>query len=350
MKNLISLRDDNERALTYTLGYVIANSHHLSRKLLKHALGKDVSRRITSVEIEPSIPELHSRYDILVRVDNKPRLIVEGKRHRETPSLAQCWKYVKYLKTEGNQTQAAQRLLLVFDWLQEDEIAREMSKLRQQLDKKLKRSQQVWRTKAEHYVRYLTWDQIWEWCECILRADKSALCESEAKLLADYKNYLELDRYGHECLDSLALDRGKQLRHVFHELEKIRMRYDMTLNRIPGQGDGNQDCLYAWGESTRSYQEGFFGYKKGIHNIFGLVFRWRGKAVREAYIYITLPRKRELPRKLQSALEGSCIDGEYRSGEWWFMLDLSGRDRVDEAIHRLAGNGFFRTAIQKAQS
>ena len=341
----MALRDDNEKALTYTLGYVLANSYRLRDRFLRFSFGRSLMKQGICFEIEPSIPEFHSRYDILVRLDNRPRLIIEGKRHREKPYVEQCWKYIRYLRKKGNQTRDSQRLLLVFDWLQEDEIKDEIAKVKEQLNERLKKDQQTWRSHAEQYIRYLTWDEIWTWCEDILKKNRFSPCDEEGGLLTDYKNYLESDRYGHEHLDSLDLDCGEQLKTAFRSMEEVRMRHGGTLKRIPVQNDDGEDYLYAWGEDDpRRHHEGFCGYKKGIKHVFGILFRWRRRSMKEALIYVALPRKMHLSRTLQCALQRDFEDAEYRNGKWCFNLDLRSKNGIDELINGLDEKGFFRAA------
>ena len=48
IRNLIALRDENERALTYTLGYVIAKSFHFCKRFIEHALEESVEPKDVS--------------------------------------------------------------------------------------------------------------------------------------------------------------------------------------------------------------------------------------------------------------------------------------------------------------
>jgi hypothetical protein len=354
IRNLIALRDEDEKALTYTLGYAIANSPHLRKELLKYALDEQVSSQDISIEIEPTIHEFHSRYDILIRIDGLPRLIIEGKRCKTKPKPEQCKKYIDYLRKY--QTKGRQRLLLIFDWFEEEQITEIVNRIKNQLNKKLRKAQRLWRVKAECYVWSLTWDKIWEWCEGILEDNKFSLLEDEKKLLEQYHEYLELDRYGHASLDSLELDLGKQLKNVLKRLEEIRIKYDKSLKKIPTQWESNEDYLYSGGENTKNCKKGYIGYKRGIKHVFGVSFCWRGKSLKEAYLYITLPIPRKaLPtRKLQLVFDElrEAKLGKYRpqDGEYRFNLDLNNPKKdIGELLDKLDKSGFFKQAIEEGK-
>lgn len=349
VKNLLSLRDENEKALTYTLGYIIAKSPNFRKMLFRKVLEKQIKGNDISIEIEQTEKELTSRYDILIRANGKPRLIIEGKIYSTKPKPDQCIKYVNCFIE--NPTNGNQRLLLVYDLISKESQEKQTAKIKEELKKNFNRRHKAWRAKPSHYVRDTTWDDIWGWCETILKKKSDTFIEGEKELLINYKNYLELDRYEYASINDLDLREKRQLKNAINEIDNISRHCPAYIEKIPAQNRTKSTShLYCVGENKKGqYKEGFVGYKHGVRHVFGTLFRWKNNILKELYIYFILPTNiNKLGFKMNRVVSQLNqqrllkINKEYGRYE----ISMMKEEKIDlSQIELLNRNGFFNKAV-----
>lgn len=349
VKLLFALPDNNEKALTYALGYAIANSELLRNKVLRHAL-HGIPRGQLNVDIERACEDRRcerqdgSRYDVRISVDGRPRVIIEGKIGRKGPEFEQCLKYVQDLRAIKPHS-GRQSLLLVFDKLEEDAFNEQICVIKEQIDCHLRQGndRMPWRGKAEHYFcRPLTWGIINEWCEGLI----SKTIDDERRLLEDYCKYLDLDRYAHYPLRGSGPVRrqSEDLECIVSELEQIAGRLGpSTIEMIPLPG--RNERLYIGVDDGSN--EAFIGYRISANHVFGVVFKI-GES--ETYMYFHLPNGLPTGPRLKRYYRDREKNGQAcvkYPGEYWFKVE---QDRGAVAIlDELEQAGFFGEAIKQAR-
>ncbi len=345
VKTLFGLRDENEKALTYTLGYVIANSPHFQKYFLKKAqISLKNGENIDSIDIENN-ENKGSRYDICVKINNTSRIIIEGKIYRNKPSPKQCKTYIKDFRANMN-AHDKKSLILIYDWFDKCAIEEDIKKIISKVNESMRRKKGrlPWRGKAENYIcSPLNWEDIGIECARILNL--KSIDSKERQLLKQYADYIELERYTHRPINDLPLDDSNKgyLQTLTNKLIDVTKNYKKLYNdieMIPAQNN-NGKFLYAGIDR----KEGYIGFKKENNHIFGLIFSW-SKSV-DIHLYICLPDG--IPEKLlhYHDLLKKYWDGKLTEDlECWFNVN-KGQD-IDLLLGHLKQKGFFDEAIQQS--
>jgi hypothetical protein len=348
VKSLIALPDNNEKALTYALGYMLANSRLLRDRLLKKALGKTYSASKITVEVEKGDDKGENRYDVVLRIGHKLLLIIEGKIYRARAGPKQCYRYIERLSEEPeNKRYANRKLVLVYDDVQEADMKEDLERLQGEVIELANKQLHLQRRWRKYWcMKGVTWWHIQEWAtQCLRDADGS-----EKGLLRDYAHYLEIERYSHGFLTDLvgsrhfAKEQIQRIEHAVRRLEEVTTSEDnQGIELVPNKEDSGYH--YMGGEEKT---EGICEFRKGMERLFGLYFDYKDKFIK---VYVHLP-KRLSPRlkKAQSKLEKAGISVEWNEQYKEIEFDITKMPK--RAITRLIREelqDFFREAIKGTQ-
>lgn len=108
VRTVFDLLGDKENDMTFSLGWVLANSELFLAALIKDLTGRRVSNVADCVVRLQAGRDEHGITDVEVALDSEIAIILEAKRGSEIPSARQLQKYAAALKT----TQAKEKLLV----------------------------------------------------------------------------------------------------------------------------------------------------------------------------------------------------------------------------------------------
>ena len=348
VKSLIGLPDNNEKALTYSLAYMMANSRLLRDRLLKKALGRTYSASHITVEVERGDDNGQSRYDIVIRVGYKLLLIIEGKIYRAKAEPKQCYKYIERL-SESNETKcyADRKLLLVYDDVEEADMRRHMECLQGQVIELAKRRFHARKRWRKYWcAEPVTWWHIQEWATGCSRD----ACNFEKGLLQDYAHYLEVERYSHGFLTDLAgtsrftEEQIQKIKHAVMKLEEVQTSgHNQGIVLVPSkEGSGYH---YMGGEKKT---EGMCEFRKGVQRLFGVHFDYRGKSI-EVYVHLANGLSSRLER-VRSGLREAGVAVEWNNEYREVSFDITNmRPRAISRLIKEDLQDFFGEAIKATE-
>ncbi|GEM_PF-4765798 len=331
VSTFFGLPDNNEKSLTYALGFTIAKSTKFRTKLFEWGGIRKISKgKKVTVQIEQQGKD-KLRPDIKIIIDNKTRLIIEGKRYHSKPTYKQCKKYTENLLK--NRSNGKQGLLIIYDdWIEKEAMVGHLDKM---IKKRLPKSN------ANLICDPRTWTEVKELCkDC-----------GEDHVLRDLELFLESERYKHSSLTSLCEDKKltkpqvTELKDVLAKLRKtVDSKWDKSaLDFIPGL---YQDADFVSKDGSWYYAS----YRRDSKPIFGLTFKRRGK-IYEAYVYFILAiselqgKSKDYYDDLYSKKRAS-YNGEY--DELLFRISDKQRER-NKQFHDLNTLGYFDISYASAK-